>query len=250
MSGEIMKKMCKAVPANAVLTAVLISCMVILLPAAAPVSSFFGSHQVFAKEQSKAEEKESAENASEDAAEETEQNKSSGQESESDSSPVLDTVLTDEMREEVMSMSFEELEMYAKQIAAVISNPDFQALFEYEDVRELIVMIIKNSLNFAQEDPDLTSEILETMGVDRGAVIVFFALLDAQQNQDGVTENVLNFVSSEQGAELMSIISESIDDEQTAAMADFFSQLIEADQKLEMGGETEQETESEVAKTG
>ncbi len=155
------------------------------------------------------------------------------------------TTLPDEVRDEVMSMSNEELETYAIQIMSIINNPDFQALFEYEDVRDLTVMLMHNALEFAKEDPELTDEILETMGVDRKAILLFFALLDAQENHGDKTDKLLNFIASDTGEELMSSIYESLDDEQTQMLLQSFSKLMESAENVGLIGGTESTEQEE-----
>ncbi len=120
---------------------------------------------------------------------------------------MLNSLYTDKMREEVLSMSLTDITRAAEKIKNIISNPDFKSLFGYADVRELTAMLIHNALNFASDEPDLTKEILDTMGIDRKVVLIFFAMLDACKNHTHLTGDIWKYINSEDGKILIEDLS-------------------------------------------
>ena len=141
-----------------------------------------------------------------------------------------DLNLSDDMKNELNSMSREDLLGYIKMIEAVIMNPDFNSLMQYQEVRDLIVTLAGNALDFAEEDPDLTEQILETMGVDRRAVLVFYTLLDARKNNPENVEQIKDFLTNEKSKEIFENVMGMRDEETVAQLADDFNEkLLELD---------------------
>lgn len=141
-----------------------------------------------------------------------------------------DLNLSDDMKNELNSMSREDLLGYIKMIEAVIMNPDFNSLMQYQEVRDLIVTLAGNALDFAEEDPDLTEQILETMGVDRRAVLVFYTLLDARKNNPENVEQIKDFLTNEKSKEIFENVMGMLDEETVAQLADDFNEkLLELD---------------------
>lgn len=154
----------------------------------------------------------------------------------SDLQGIAGMVLTDDMLKELNGMSAEETEEYIEMLQKVLLNPDFQSLFEYEEVRDLAVTLVKNALQFSSDDPETTNKILETMGVDRRLIILFFAVLQGWQENKDVSNKALEFLATEQGRMLAKMMLESID-QQTIANA-----VGNLDNLIPLKTETEPET--------
>ena len=154
----------------------------------------------------------------------------------SDLQGIAGMVLTDDMLKELNGMSAEETEEYIEMLQKVLLNPDFQSLFEYEEVRDLAVTLVKNALQFSSDDPETTNKILETMGVDRRLIILFFAVLQGWQENKDVSNKALEFLATEQGRMLAKMMLESID-QQTIANA-----VGNLDNHIPLKTETEPET--------
>ena len=154
----------------------------------------------------------------------------------SDLNEIAGMVLTDDMLKELNGMSAEETEEYIEMLQKVLLNPDFQSLFEYEEVRDLAVTLVKNALQFSSDDPETTNKILETMGVDRRLIILFFAVLQGWQENKDVSNKALEFLATEQGRMLAKMMLESID-QQTIANA-----VGNLDNHIPLKTETEPET--------
>ena len=159
-----------------------------------------------------------------------------GEDMVSDLQGIAGMVLTDDMLKELNGMSAEETEEYIEMLQKVLLNPDFQSLFEYEEVRDLAVTLVKNALQFSSDDPETTNKILETMGVDRRLIILFFAVLQGWQENKDVSNKALEFLATEQGRMLAKMMLESID-QQTIANA-----VGNLDNPIPLKTETEPET--------
>ena len=131
----------------------------------------------------------------------------------SEAGDILGLVLPDEMMGELEAMPAEEIAEYIELIQAVLLNPEFQSLFEYEEVRDLAVTLVGNALRFASREPETTNKILETMGVDRRVIILFFALLKGMEENKEVPEKVVEFLTSKEGAALVDMMLTNIDQE-------------------------------------
>lgn len=164
---------------------------------------------------------------------------------------LLDEVYTDSMREEVNKMSLEEIIEYTTLIESVVTNPDFQSLLKYEDVRDLVIMLVHNGLDFSEEEPDLTTQILEIMGIDRNVVLVFFALLEARtENKDDI-DTIMDYLKTDEGKELIGEITDTFSDEKNQELLkdflDEFKESLAQASETDMDGiaDTESMTESE-----
>lgn len=136
-------------------------------------------------------------------------------------------VYTDEVKAEVNRLSKEDYARYVIQIKNVLMNPDFQALFEYDDVRDLAVTLIHNILEFSIDEPALVREILETMDVSPKAILVFFAVLNAGERRGGVTETIRSFLESDEGKVFMDILAEVVYDKENQKNFKIFLESIE-----------------------
>ena len=84
-------------------------------------------------------------------------------------------VLTEEALNEIDSMSMEEMARYFEMAVKLMENPDVRSLFEYQEVRDLAVLLVHNALDLASEDPALTQKVMKTMGVDQTAIAVLLS---------------------------------------------------------------------------
>ena len=122
-------------------------------------------------------------------------------------------LLPEDVRETLNSLDAEEIKSYAIMIDRILKNPDFQELMAYDEVRDLLVTLVHNGLNIAHDDPLMTTKILTTLGVDKRLIVVFFALLEELEGNQEATEALSEFVRSQEGAQLVNRILETLDDE-------------------------------------
>ncbi len=162
---------------------------------------------------------------------------------------------TETIQKEINKIPLKEIEKYAGQIKKLITNPDFQAIFSYEDVRELAVTLIHNALDFSSSDPNLAEKILETLGVDQKVILLFFTLLYANLEKNNIADSIRTFLDTEEGKELMSELNEMFNDSQVQIMIkDFlttYEELEDPQRETEPGmvAETEGIGNTEAAKS-
>ena len=117
-------------------------------------------------------------------------------------------LLPEDLVEEFLSLDPEELAEYVDLAVNVYKSPDFQELMAYDEVRDLAVTLIQNGLNLASDEPKLADMVLQTLGVDRRIIGVFFYLLEAGKEHPEIVEEVGKLVHSEEAKQLMSLLIE------------------------------------------
>ncbi len=117
-------------------------------------------------------------------------------------------LLPEDLVEELQSLDPEELAEYVDLAVNVYKSPDFQELMAYDEVRDLAVTLIQNGLNLASDEPKLADMVLQTLGVDRRIIGVFFYLLEAGKERPEIVEEVGKLVHSEEAKQLMSLLIE------------------------------------------
>ncbi len=162
---------------------------------------------------------------------------------------------TETIQKEINKIPLKEIKKYAGQIKKLITNPDFQVIFSYEDVRELAVTLVHNALDFSTSDPNLAEKILETLGVDQKVILLFFTLLYANLEKNNIADSIRTFLDTEEGKELMSELNEIFNDSQVQIMIKDFLIAYEewedpqSETELGMGAETEGIVNAEETKS-
>ena len=142
-----------------------------------------------------------------------------------ESDPML--LLPEDVRQTLNSLDPDEVTSYVIMIDRILKNPDFQSMLQYDEVRDLIVTLIHNGLNMAQEDPVMTYKILTTLGVDKRMIAIFFMILQERAGNPEATEFLSEFMRSENGAKLINRILESFDDETILKLLDEFQSTLD-----------------------
>ena len=142
---------------------------------------------------------------------------------ETESSPML--LLPEDVRQTLNSLDPEEITEYAIMIERILKNPDFQSMMQYDEVRDLLVTLVHNALDMATEEPEMTSKVLETLGVNRNLIIFFYAILEARANSE-LPDEIQQFLMSDKGHELMDLISKSIDPETLKQLMDVYQEAM------------------------
>ena len=133
------------------------------------------------------------------------------EETELESTPGL--IISDPVKDAIASMSSEEFAENAQMIESLLRNPDVQELLKYEEVRDLAATLLRDAANFAVEDPDLTGKILETMGVNKNVIFVFYAVLQTIEANKEAKGDFQEFLDSEEGKKLINTLLENLDQE-------------------------------------
>lgn len=146
--------------------------------------------------------------------------------SETESDFPVDQDVADQVNQALAAMDQSEVAEYAKLIESVLRNPDFQDLLKYEEVRDLLMTLLKNVLSFSEEDPELTAKILETLGVDERAVYVFYEILQTYGENKETIDSIASYLETDEGKQLTNAILENFDQEEINQMLDDFNQMM------------------------
>ena len=195
----------------------ILSCLALVLPTAMPASARGGRSLVFASEQNE----EPAAGANDTAGEIEDDllaDLASGitGETELDHTPGL--IISGNVEELIASMSSDEIAEYAQMIESILRNPDFQSLLQYEEVRDLAVTLFGNALNFAVEDPGTTQKILETLGLNRGAILLLYEVLGTMEENKKTTDAIQAFLDTKEGQMLTQALLDNLSKEQLDQM--------------------------------
>ena len=144
----------------------------------------------------------------------------------------LMSLLPEEAKETLNSLDAEEISEYAVIIERIVTNPDFQALMKYDEVKDLVVTLTNNALNMAEEEPEMTNKILETMGVNRNVILVFFELLDARSQNQETTAAIRQFLLSENGSRFIDTVLDNLSQETVDKLMETFKSQLPALQEL------------------
>ena len=137
-------------------------------------------------------------------------------------------LLPEDIQQTLQSLDAEEITEYAIMIERILKNPDFQSMMQYDEVRDLLVILIRNSLDMAAEEPELTSKVLETMGVNRNLILFFYMILEASSNSE-VPGEIQQFLLSDEGHELMGLISKTLDPETMKDLMNVYQEAMSTD---------------------
>ena len=118
----------------------------------------------------------------------------------------VESMLPEDMRQLVESMTIEEMAEYLEIASKVFHNPDFQSLIQYEEVRDFIVTLLHDGLIFAAEDPIVTDKILVTMGADRRVISVLFYLLEKRNENPEILDRLREVATSKEANELIDLL--------------------------------------------
>ena len=162
---------------------------------------------------------------------------------ETEMSPMV--LLPEDMQQTLNSLDPDEIAEYAIMIERILKNPDFQSMMQYDEVRDLLVILIRNSLDMAAEEPELTSKVLETMGVNRNLILFFYAVLEASSNSE-VPGEIQQFLLSDEGHELMGLISKTLDPETMKDLMNVYQEAMSTDSASGTAIESLPETETET----
>lgn len=138
------------------------------------------------------------------------------------------SLLPEEEREALESLNAEQLSEYAVVIERIVTNPDFQSLMKYEEVQDLVVTLTNDALNLAAEEPEMTDQILETLGVNRNVILVFFELMEVLNENQETTAAIRQFLLSEEGRNLIGTVLDNLDQETIDRMTETFKSQLPA----------------------
>ena len=121
--------------------------------------------------------------------------------------------LPENIRKELESLDYKEVSDAVMLIEKILLSDDFQSLFSYDEVRDLTITLIHNSLDFAYQEPELTNRILETLGINRRVILVLYGLLESREQNKYITEGIRLFLESDQGNDLIDLLMKYFNEE-------------------------------------
>ncbi len=95
---------------------------------------------------------------------------------------VLSHALPPRAEEKLKAMDYEEIQELMQACYVLVQSEEFKSLMSYQEVRDLILILLEKSAQLMVEDPELSEKILETAGVDEDAVYLLLFIL--QKGED------------------------------------------------------------------
>ena len=120
-----------------------------------------------------------------------------------------------EMEDAIASMSVEEIQEKVEAVTELLSSPEVRELLEYEEVRDLAETVLKRVLDLAVNEPELTSKVLETLGVSKEGVYLYLKL---SQTGGEAAEVVSRITESEEGRQVLDKAQELASDEKVRSL--------------------------------
>ena len=120
-----------------------------------------------------------------------------------------------EMEDAIASMSVEEIRESLDAVTGLLSSPEVRELLEYEEVRDLAETVLKRMLDLAVNEPELTSKVLETLGVSKEGVYLYLKL---SQTGGEAAEVVSRITESEEGRQVLDKAQELASDEKVRSL--------------------------------
>lgn len=124
-------------------------------------------------------------------------------------------LFTKEMEDTIASMSIEEIRENVETVTNLLSSPEVQDLFQYEEVRDLAETVLERGLELAVNEPEMTSKILESLGVSKEGVYLYLMLT---QKGGEAADLVSQFSESEEGKQILEKVQELASDEQVNSL--------------------------------
>jgi hypothetical protein len=143
----------------------------------------------------------------------------------SDENTLTAFLLPDEARQMLNSLDEETIREYALIIDRILRNPDFQSLMQHQEVQDLISLLIQNGLKTAQEEPELTTQVLETLGLDSRVIALFYEVLKVYENNSETAQKVQDFMQTEEGRTLLNTILATFTPETIETLLQSYNEL-------------------------
>lgn len=154
--------------------------------------------------------------------------------------------LPENIRKELESLDYKEVSDAVMLIEKILLSDDFQSLFSYDEVRDLTITLIHNSLDFAYQEPELTNRILETLGINRRVILVLYGLLESREQNKYITEGIRLFLESDQGNDLIDLLMKYFNEEDLSLLLKNAVPLLDSEVAV-LQEETEDQTEDQAA---
>ena len=124
----------------------------------------------------------------------------------------IETGLLGEALEAFGLIPQDQLEADLLRVTAFIESEEVQHYLEMEEVQELLEVLIARGMRLALEEPELTMQVLETLGVEEA----YINLYQSWVGTDGVSvESIQAFRRSEAGQMLTLYLEENLKDEES-----------------------------------
>lgn len=153
--------------------------------------------------------------------------------------------LPENIRKELESLDYKEVSDAVMLIEKILLSDDFQSLFSYDEVRDLTITLIHNSLDFAYQEPELTNRILETLGINRRVILVLYGLLESREQNKYITEGIRLFLESDQGNDLIDLLMKYFNEEDLSLLLKNAVPLLDSEVAV-LQKETEDQTEDQT----
>ena len=154
--------------------------------------------------------------------------------------------LPENIRKELESLDYKEVSDAVMLIEKILLSDDFQSLFSYDEVRDLTITLIHNSLDFAYQEPELTNRILETLGINRRVILVLYGLLESREQNKYITEGIRLFLESDKGNDLIDLLMKYFNEEDLSLLLKNAVPLLDSEVAV-LQEETEDQTEDQAA---
>ena len=154
--------------------------------------------------------------------------------------------LPENIRKELESLDYKEVSDAVMLIEKILLSDDFQSLFSYDEVRDLTITLIHNSLDFAYQEPELTNRILETLGINRRVILVLYGLLESREQNKYITEGIRLFLESDKGNDLIDLLMKYFNEEDLSLLLKNAVPLLDSEVAV-LQKETEDQTEDQAA---
>jgi len=146
-----------------------------------------------------------------------------------------DSYYNQEMEDVIASMSPEEIMECVNSVTSILMSDEVQDLLKYPEVKDLAQTVMERMLDMAVTEPELTSEILETMGVSREAVYLYVKIVE-ETNMTGSA--LTEFAGSEGGQQVIKKAKELASDEQVRSLLNTWYTDLLGDNSAESMSET------------
>ena len=121
----------------------------------------------------------------------------------------------DALKQKIDNIDMDKLKADLRAVTVLLKSEEFQHLLSYEEVQDLLKMILMKARNFLYEEPDLSEKILETIGLEETYAKI---ILQMTNTALGIADEVSGSIGEDELQAVTEVANDMMKDPETREM--------------------------------